>query len=127
MGIVMKVISGRKYAYLVRREGERVISKYIGPASSPEVQKALSEQREVASVPERLRSLFWDTDIRNVHLKRHARYIIERMLEFGSLDAVNWLQRVYTVKNILDVLDSSRALSEKSRLFWRLWFGVENA
>lgn len=126
MGIVTKVISGREYAYRVRREGEKVISQYIGPVSSPEVKKALSEHRELASVPERLRSLFWDTDIRNVHLKRHARYIIERMLEFGSLDAINWLQRVYTLQKIIDVLDSSRALSEKSRLFWRLWFGIEN-
>lgn len=127
MGIVTKKIGNKVYAYLVNREGKRVVHKYLGSINDPEVEKMMLDQKETTSVPERFRSLFWDTNLHNIHVKRNARYVIERVLELGNLDALNWLQRVYTVQNILDVLNTSRALSEKSRLFWKLWFGVEDA
>jgi hypothetical protein len=78
-------------------------------------------------VPDRFRTLFWDTDLKNIHIKRNARYIIERILEFGSLDALSWLQRLYTVQNIIDVLSTGKGMSKRSRTFWELWFGVEDA
>lgn len=127
MAIVTKTISGKEYAYFTKREGKKVVTKYIGPMHSPKVQKMIAEYKGMRSVPEKLRMLFWDTEMENIHLKRNARYVIERVLELGNLDSINWLQRIYTVQRILDVLDTSRVVSEKSRRFWRLWFGVENA
>ncbi len=127
MSIVTKKIGKKLYAYLATREGKRVVHKYLGSIGDPKVEQMILDQKETTSVPERFRTLFWDTNLHNIQIKRNARYIIERVLELGNLDALNWLQRVYTVQNILDVLNTSRALSEKSRLFWKLWFGVEDA
>jgi hypothetical protein len=127
MSLVTKKIGKGEYAYLVTREGKKVVHKYLGPVGSPQVQKKLAEKREISIVPERLRSLFWDTSLRNIQIKQHARYIIERVLEFGDLDALEWLQRVYPTQTIIDVLSVSRAISEKSRNFWEIWFGVERA
>lgn len=121
-----KKISGREYAYFTMRDGSKVLTKYIGPVNSSETLKIINEYKAMASVPEKFITLFWDTDIKNIHLRRNAKYIIERVLELGSLDALYWLQRVYTVRRILYVLDTSRVVSEKSCRFWRLWFGVEN-
>jgi hypothetical protein len=127
MGIVTKNIGNGSYAYRVAREGDRVIHKYLGSVKDPRVRKLISAWKESVSVPSRFSTLFWDTDTSNIHLRKNARYVIERVLEMGDLDAVNWLQRVYTVQKIIEVLSTSRAISRRSRLFWKLWFGVNDA
>ena len=123
----MKKIGRGEYAYLVVREGSKVVHKYLGPAGSPQVKKKLAGIKEVSSIPDRFRPLFWDASPGNIHIRRNARYIIERVLEFGDNEAIAWLQRVYATRTILDVLDTSRAISDKSRNFWEIWFEVENA
>jgi hypothetical protein len=72
-------------------------------------------------------SLFWDADPSSLQLRRHSRYIIERILLLGGLDVLDWMQRVYTVRRILEVARTSRILDEKSRSFWLLWFGGDSA
>jgi hypothetical protein len=120
MSIIRKTIGGRDYVYLVFREGDRVVQKYLGPAGSPKVARILTAKMEIAGVPQRLYPLFWDTNPVKINLRRNARYVIERVLELGDMDAVSWLQRVYAGEKIIDVLNMSRALSDKSRLFWKL-------
>jgi len=127
MGIITKKIGGKEYAYLAVREGKRVVHKYIGAVGHPKVMKMVAEKSEALSIPERFRFLFWDTNPGKIHLKGNARYVIERVLEFGGLGAVEWLQRVYPVQTILDVLTLSRNISEKSRNFWKIWFGAQDA
>lgn len=125
--MVTKKIGKGEYVYLVERQGKRVVHKYLGPADSPQVMKKLAEKKEVSEVPDRFSPLFWDTTLGNIHIRKNARYIIERVLEFGDIEALEWLQRVYPTRTILDVLGTSRALSDKSRIFGEIWFGVENA
>jgi len=127
MSLVTKKIGKGEYVYLVTREGKKVVHKYLGPADRPQVKKKFAEKKDASMVPERFRSLFWDTSLGNIQIKRHARYIIERVLEFGNMDALEWLQRVYPTQTIIDVLTVSRSISEKSRNFWEIWFGVEHA
>ena len=126
MAVIKKKIGGRFYAYISEREGGRVVHRYIGPAGDPAVQKKLAVYARDNALPERFRTLFWDTRLESINLKRNATYIIARVLDLGGLDALNWVQLVYPVRKILGVLASSRALSEKSRNFWSLWFGGEN-
>ncbi|MBM4135307.1 MAG: hypothetical protein FJ241_00565 [Nitrospira sp.] len=122
MSVVIKAIGKSKYAYLVVREGEKVVHKYLGPAHKQQVVKIMSDKKEISVIPERLRSLFWDTSLTKIHMKRNARYIIERVLEFGDVDALKWLQKVYPDHTIIDVLYLSKAITEKSRNFWLIWF-----
>ncbi len=127
MSVITKAIGKRKYSYLVLREGERVVHKYLGSSDNPRVSKIASLEKETSVIPKRFSSLFWDASLSNIHIKRNARYIIERILEFGDADALEWMQRVYPVQIIIQVLYLSRAVSEKSRNFWAIWFGVEDA
>ena len=122
MAIITKKIGNRKYAYLVVREGKRVVHRYLGPAGSPRVIENMRDKDEASAVPERLKTLFWDTSIGKIHLRRNATYIIERVLELGDVDAAAWLRRVYPGQRIIDTLRTSRALTEKSRNFWMCWF-----
>ncbi len=127
MGVITKKVGNNSYAYLVNREGKKVSHRYLGAVHDALVKEMISAYEEVSAVPGRFRSLFWDTNLKNVHIKRNSRYIIERILEMGNLDAITWMQRVYTVRDILDVLATSRSLSKKSIHFWELWFGVKDA
>jgi len=127
MAVIIKKIGKNKYAYLAVREGKKVVHKYMGSINNPHIVKMISEMKEISTIPERFRFIFWDTRLSNIHIKRNARYIIERVLEFGNTDALNWLQKVYTVHNIISVLSLSKVISGKSKNFWTIWFGAANA
>ncbi len=127
MSVVMKKIGRGEYAYLAKREGGKVVHTYLGPSDSPQVKKRLAGIKEISSIPDRFRPLFWDASPGNIHIKRNARYIIERVLEYGDSEAVAWLQRVYATRTIIEVLNASRALSDRSRNFWEIWFEAGNA
>lgn len=126
MSVIIKKIGKGEYAYLSIREGKKVVHKYLGTINSPQAAKMILDKKETSVVPERLKFFFWDTSLDKIHIKRNARYIIERIMAFGDLDALNWLQRVYPAQTIIDVLITSRNIDEKSRNFWLMWFEVRN-
>ena len=41
------------------------------------------------------KTLFWDTDVNNLDVVKHKRYIIERILQFGDMDDYNWMMENY--------------------------------
>lgn len=125
MKIITKVIHRNKYAYFVKREGNKVLHKYLGPADAPFVAQMIRSKTETTAIPSTLANLFWDTRIENIHIKKHSRYIISRILEIGDMNAVMWMQRVYPVSEITDVLFISRTLDDKTRNFWRVWFEAD--
>jgi hypothetical protein len=127
MKIITKKIGSGRYAYLAAREGGRVVHKYLGRTDDPRVISIASYKNKTAKVPESLRVLFWDTSLNNLNIKGNARYIIERVLEFGDMEALWWLQMVYPARDIVDVLNLSRTLDDKSRNFWLIWFGAPDA
>lgn len=66
-------------------------------------------------------SLFWDVDPKTVVPKKHSRYIIERILEFGKDSEVRWMVNYYSPKVIKKVLTHSRGvLHEKTKALWSL-------
>lgn len=127
MAITTKQIGNSKYAYLSFREGDRIVQKYLGPLDDSQVRLFLEEKKKSSRIPESLSVLYWDARLEEIKLKENARYVIERVLQYGDLDALNWLQRVYPSEKILDVIFISRTLTEKSKNFWRIWFGVNDA
>lgn len=74
---------------------------------------------DVADMPRRP-SLFWDVDPKTVDPQKHARYIIERILDFGLDKEVKWLWDVYPHELIRDVVDTSRVLHAKTVALWEL-------
>ena len=67
-------------------------------------------------------NLFWDVDPKKINPTRHARYIIERILDFGNDREVQWMARRYPHEEIRKVVRKSRGLHEKSRSLWSLVF-----
>lgn len=122
MSIVIKEIRKKKYAYVAYRSGNKVIHRYVGAVSDPAVQARIKTLSEEKKIPEKHQNLFWDTDPLKIDIRKNAKYIIERALEFGSLDAIRWLQRLYPTKLIIETCETSRKISPKSVNFWRIWF-----
>lgn len=66
-------------------------------------------------------SLFWDVDPKDIDVKKNARYIIERVLEFGEPNEVRWVFKTYSPRKIKQVLSLPRVqVNEKSKALWHL-------
>ena len=65
-------------------------------------------------------SLFWDVDPAKIDVDKNARYVIERILDFGDEHELSWMNRYYSEEKIKDVVKKSRVLFDKSRYFWSL-------
>lgn len=85
------------------------------------LKKRTSTQKKKTSRPIKFRrSLFWDVDPKTIHPEKHARYIIERILDFGTDDEVRWMWGAYDRALIREVVKSSRVLHKQTRPLWDL-------
>lgn len=66
------------------------------------------------------KSLFWDTDIKKLDLQKNAKYIIERIMDFGNEDEARWMRRYYPKSFLSEVVRKSRVLGSSSRTLWTL-------
>lgn len=62
-------------------------------------------------------NLFWDADPAAIDMERHIKYIIGRVLEFGTLSDWRLLCRRYTLSKIVDTAKSLRCLDIKAVAF----------
>lgn len=78
------------------------------------------------SLPEALRPFFWDADFQKLSVKGNPYSIISRLLELGDETAIEFLLKVYTRDEIISALRISRSLSRRSRVFWAMFFDVDD-
>ncbi len=124
MSIVVKKIGNHQYAYLAYRSGRKVVHKYLGALSDRKVREKIGKLKSGKEIPKCFAYLFWDADVSKIHLQHNARYIIEKVLELGDLDALWWIQDLYPTRKIIETCEVSRKISEQSKNFWRIWFGT---
>ena len=67
---------------------------------------------------------FWDIDPVSLDVSEYPYYVIERLLEYGDLPAVRWMEHRFSREEIVGVLKTSRRLSVRSANFWALYFGL---
>ncbi len=72
-----------------------------------------------------LNRFFWDVSSGSLDTTQHASYIIERLLEYGDIPAITWLNKQYSKQKIIKVLKNTRSLSPRSANFWSLYFNLE--
>lgn len=83
----------------------------------------MADMRKHLKIPKKIKfrpELFWDVDVKTVDPKKHARYIIERILDFGNDSEVRWVFRQYPYQFIKEIIVRSRVLDPKSRSLWEL-------
>ena len=73
-------------------------------------------------------TLFWDTDPKKIDPKKHARYVIERILKLGDLDDYHSMRNTYSVEDVKNVIMKKRVdLDPKSLYFWCHNFGIKES
>lgn len=69
-------------------------------------------------LPDFIYRYFWDIDPTQLRVSRHKVYVIERLLEYGDLSAVRWMEQQFSREEIIQVVRQSRTLSQRSANFW---------
>jgi hypothetical protein len=79
-------------------------------------------------LPDSLHPLFWDCRPETIDLDAHAPFVLERVLEYGSLAAVRALLATYGADRIRAFLRERgrRTLSRKTLAFWTMVLGLED-
>ncbi len=74
----------------------------------------------IPRLPKSFAGYFWDCDLKSLDLKTYHRFIIERLLEFGGLDALVWILKNISQKDVTQLLRSKKthAFDRRSYLFW---------
>jgi len=72
----------------------------------------------------RFPTLFWDIEPSALDEELHAEYVIERVLEHGTLDAVEALFRRYGASRIVRVICTSRRITRRTASFWKAFLDI---
>ncbi|MCS7048188.1 MAG: hypothetical protein NZ483_02680 [Verrucomicrobiae bacterium] len=74
------------------------------------------------SLPDEVRPLMWDVDPAQIRLDQHRNFILDRVLEYGTMDAVRWAERTYGRGGIREyfLARGQRVLSQKTQAYRRL-------
>ncbi|RJQ54704.1 MAG: hypothetical protein C4530_16855 [Desulfobacteraceae bacterium] len=65
---------------------------------------------------------FWDAD--EIDPRKHAPYVISRILDFGDFEEVFVLRNLYSDEDIEQVIRTRRNLSPRTGKFWAIKFGI---
>jgi len=63
--------------------------------------------------------LFWDVNPSKINVKKNARYIIERILDFGDDQEVRWMWNFYDKLLIKEIIEKSRSLRPETKNLWK--------
>ncbi len=69
---------------------------------------------------EAVEKYFWDADFKKINVRKHKRYVLERLLELGDEKAGKWLIKNFSKDDIISALKAGKNISPKSRKFWEL-------
>ena len=73
--------------------------------------------QETVSPADFSRKLFWDVDPSTLDFERHRKYVVARVLEYGTLDDWQLLVRRFTLESIIGVAQTLRTLDPKALSF----------
>jgi hypothetical protein len=80
--------------------------------------------KRVLSLPVFSSKYFWDVNPFALDVQQHKTFIIERLLEYGDLDSLVWVNETYPKKDIQDVVMHSKRMSPKTANFFSLYYAI---
>ncbi|MDQ3021814.1 MAG: hypothetical protein M3R36_14770 [Bacteroidota bacterium] len=67
-----------------------------------------------------LKPIFWDIDIDNLDYENHKRYTIERILQYGLTEHINWMLEHFDKEDIAEAVKKSRSIDRKTANYWSI-------
>jgi hypothetical protein len=71
-------------------------------------------------LPTQIQSYFWGDNVDELNWSDHKKYIIQTLLEKGNTEALSWLFKQTTKKELQELLPQLK-LQPKSSNFWRIY------
>lgn len=62
-------------------------------------------------------NLFWDINPDNIDIEEHASFIVQRVLEYGTIEDWNYILSYYGISRILSIALQLRSLDPKALSF----------
>lgn len=75
-------------------------------------------------IPNFVKEYLWDVKVNDLDTKKHATFIIERVLEYGDEEAFGWLSKNFKKEKIKEILKKSKRISPKTGAFYALVFDM---
>lgn len=85
-----------------------------------------AEPVDAAALVRQVERLFWDTQLKVEHLSAYPDWVVERILEYGTLEDVDSVIRFLGRDKFLGLVAGIRFKSAKTGTFWRSILKKEN-
>ena len=79
-----------------------------------------------SSIPASIAPYLWDTPIDDLSYDKHYAFIIERVLEYGDMEALIWLNETFDIGKIKEVLCTSKRISARTGNFYARIYQVDH-
>ena len=70
------------------------------------------------SLPPEFYGFFWDIDAKKLDPSKHSKYVINRLLDKGNLEAARWVLKHFPDDSIIETVKTTRDCSPKTVNFW---------
>ncbi|MGB9858350.1 MAG: DUF6922 domain-containing protein [Moorellaceae bacterium] len=77
------------------------------------------------SLPPFLKKYFWDVSFDSLDSRNDSYFIIERLLEYSDIRAIQWVLSQYEDEEIRRVIKTSPRLSAKTGYFWCCYYRLQ--
>lgn len=71
-----------------------------------------------------LKPIFWEIDINTLDPEEFRKYTIERILQYGLAEHINWMLKQFSKYDITDAIKTSRTIDRKTANYWSIHFGI---
>lgn len=67
---------------------------------------------------------FWEVDPQKIDFDKHDQYVVERVLDWGNTQDINWTLKNFGKDKIAAVVKKRRGLSKRTAVFWATVLGI---
>jgi hypothetical protein len=71
-------------------------------------------------LPESFRKYFWDCNFNELSLKQYPKFVLERILNYGTLEDIKWIKKQVDENYFHQIATQSRRLDNKTLNYWRI-------
>jgi hypothetical protein len=92
----------------------------VGQSANIKITQKLKELIYMEKLPDHFRKYFWDCDFEKITMNGYPFFIIERLLNYGDEQILDWLLPQIDKAYLKKVIEHSRNLDKKTRNYWNI-------
>ncbi|MEP7145599.1 MAG: hypothetical protein ABI792_01180 [bacterium] len=71
-----------------------------------------------------LKPIFWDTDINKLDILKYKKYTIERILQNGRMEHINWMLQTFADDEVINAVKNSLIIDRRTANYWALYYKI---